>query len=444
MKALEMFEKASQINPQNLEYRWRLFDLYLNNSWEFLQADSPFSFNNIYISNGAQVFSEDNVSITANNLSLDKNSSFVFSENEALNIPQIKVDGASTMTLSGSEKIIADTLNVTGNSTVTVAPEKILSLTIPNINIDTGSFISADEKGFSSNEGPGTSTDSATGASYGGMGYPSSTAMPTYGSKTNPVDFGSNGAQNGGGSVQLTVSGALKNDGTISANGGSSGSGGSVNINTGSVSGAGIISANGGSLYANGYFKGPGGGGRTALSYENSSFSGMAQASGGCGSYDGYSKTCAQDGTVYILDKSVPPVIVPPPVEPPPTDSGSTPPDTQSNTTNQLKIITSPQTVSANTPSQIITVESQDNTGALLKVSATTYVDLSSSSTTGMFATASASDNSCGTDWTKTSVTISKGDANKSFCYEDSTIGTPTITVSSDGFSSDSQIEMIN
>ncbi len=31
-KALEMFEKASALDPQNIEYRWRLYDLYLNDS----------------------------------------------------------------------------------------------------------------------------------------------------------------------------------------------------------------------------------------------------------------------------------------------------------------------------------------------------------------------------------------------------------------------------
>ena len=31
-KALELFEKASFLNPQKIEYRWRLYDLYVNNS----------------------------------------------------------------------------------------------------------------------------------------------------------------------------------------------------------------------------------------------------------------------------------------------------------------------------------------------------------------------------------------------------------------------------
>ncbi|TLY41499.1 MAG: hypothetical protein E6K59_09440 [Nitrospirae bacterium] len=31
-RSIEMFEKAAQLAPQNLSYRWRLFDLYINNS----------------------------------------------------------------------------------------------------------------------------------------------------------------------------------------------------------------------------------------------------------------------------------------------------------------------------------------------------------------------------------------------------------------------------
>jgi len=94
------------------------------------------------------------------------------------------------------------------------------------------------------------------------------------------------------------------------------------------------LSADGGPLYQNGYFKGPGGGGRIALSYQSSSFGGIIEAKGGCGSYDGWSKVCAGDGTVHIVDKSIVPTppdpapIIIPPVVPP-----VTPPDTTSETT---------------------------------------------------------------------------------------------------------------
>ncbi len=294
-----------------------LFDESTNNlfltgaPWKFIQTDAPFSFNNIYILNGATVTAEDGVNVTAkNNLIIDKNSSFTLAGNQVLSSPTLMLNGGSTLTLSGSETITADSLIVDGNSSVTVIPGKILSLTIPDITINAGSSVSADAKGYAQNQGPGTSTDMYTGASYGGMGYPNSTAGTTYGSETDPVDFGSGGASYGGGVVELNVSDTLKNDGIISANGNASSSGGSINIDTNNITGAGSISADGGALYGNGYFKGPGGGGRVALSYQNSSFGGAVEAKGGCGSYDGWSKICAQDGTVHTVDKSV--VVAPP------------------------------------------------------------------------------------------------------------------------------------
>jgi hypothetical protein len=95
----------------------------------------------------------------------------------------------------------------------------------------------------------------------------------------------------------------------------------------------------------------------------------------------------------------------------------------------QLKIKTLPQTISANTASDIFTVESQNVAGQSTNVLATTYVSLSSSSSTGLFSSKSAS--SCGNSWTAVkSITIAKSSAHKYFCYQDSTPGTFTITVS--------------
>jgi hypothetical protein len=191
---------------------------------------------------------------------------------------------------------------------ITVIPEKILSLTIPSITINSGSFISADEKGYSANKGPGSITTNA-GASYGGAGYGNSETS-TYGSDTNPTDLGSGGVYSGGGAIKLTASNILKNDGVISAQGAVSASGGSVNINANNLSGSGKFSADGGNIYASSYFKGPGGGGRVALYYQTSSFNGIVEAKGGCGSYDGWSKSCAGDGSIHIVDQSITP---PPP-----------------------------------------------------------------------------------------------------------------------------------
>jgi hypothetical protein len=493
-------------------------DLYINNSWEFLKSDMPLSFNNIYISNGAKVTDEDGVNVTAKNMVIDQSSSIILADNQILNIPTITIDGGSALTLSGSGKITASSLIVTGDSLITVLPEQIFSLTVSNLRIDSGSSISTEAKGYASDQGPGAPVTSNAGASYGGVGYLNS-SNSTYGSETNPTDFGSGGLFRGGGSIQLTISNTLENDGMISSDGGAAGSGGSVNVNTNNLTGTGEFAADGGGL---GYSEGPGGGGRLAIYYQKSSFNGTAEANGGCGYYSYPTKTCGQDGTVHIVDQSIPPksplkaitafnfssftpvvsgtidetnhtisltvpfgadvtalvptinisdkasispnniaqnfinqvtytvtaednsiqnYLVTVTITPNPNP---TPPVTSSNTLNQLKIITAPQTTSANTASSIITVESQDNTGVLTKVSSATHVNLSSSSATGVFASGSASSNSCGTDWPKTSITISTGKARESFCYKDSVPGTPTITVSADGFSSDSQIFTIN
>ena len=108
----------------------------------------------------------------------------------------------------------------------------------------------------------------------------------------------------------------------------------------------------------------------------------------------------------------------------------------------QLKITSSSQIIAVNNPSGVFTVESQDSGGNSAKVLSATHVSLSSSSSTGTFSWASAG-GSCDSDWTKTSVTIATGTANRSFCYQDSTPGTYTITVSSAGLSSDSQTVIV-
>jgi hypothetical protein len=118
------------------------------------------------------------------------------------------------------------------------------------------------------------------------------------------------------------------------------------------------------------------------------------------------------------------------------------------NIATRLKILTSPQTVAVNTASNVIKVESQNALGVLTNVASTTDVNLSSSSDTGLFASSPASGpcNNDGKGWEKNKIiTISKGDAHRSFCYKDSVAGTtPTITVSADSLFSDSQVFAIN
>ena len=97
----------------------------------------------------------------------------------------------------------------------------------------------------------------------------------------------------------------------------------------------------------------------------------------------------------------------------------------------QVGITTSPQTINVNTPSSIITVQTQNVDGVIEKVSETTHVILSSNSSNGKFYNANASAGTCTTLLTEPfNITISSGSANKSFCYEDSTPGTYTLTAS--------------
>ncbi len=287
-------------------------DLYLNYYWQFRSSDGPFSFNNIFISNGAKVESENDVNITANNILVDKISQLTLAENQILNIPTITINGSSTLILSGAETITANSLFVTENSMITVLPEKILSLAIPNITVDSGSSISADAKGYASGPGSPSASEYFAGASHGGIGEKNTSAL-TYGNLEKPIDFGSGGGAphaKGGGAIRLVVANMLTNNGIISALGNISSSGGSVYVTAENISGSGTFSANGGGLGVGGYFSGSGGGGRTALYYKTLSFNGTIEAKGGCGSYDGWSKVCAEDGTVHVVDESI--VVIPP------------------------------------------------------------------------------------------------------------------------------------
>ncbi|MEK7471123.1 MAG: alpha/beta hydrolase [Patescibacteria group bacterium] len=252
-------------------------DLYLNNSWRFQKNDSPFNLNNINISNGAKVSSEDGANITAKDIILDK---------------------TSTLTLSGGEIINANLVSILGNSNITVIPEKILSLKVSNLNIENGSSISADGKGYIN--GLGTpDTFYEAGASYGGKGG-GAMAKPVYGSDTEPVDFGSGTeSRRGGGAIRLVVDNIFKNDGIVSANGNYDRvSGGSIYVNANKISGTGAFQANGGnSSWPYGLIGGAGG--RIAIYYKTFDFSGTANALAGTYCYYGC-VLAGENGTVVM------------------------------------------------------------------------------------------------------------------------------------------------
>ncbi len=301
-------------------------DLFIYSSWIFQKNDSPFNFRHIVLTNGAKVSGEETASITADDLLLDKISFFTLASNQSISIPFITIDTGSTFTLSDNEILTVNTLTVKGNSFVTVASEKKLSLSVSNINIEAGSSISANGKGYKQGNGPGAAMGSHfyAGASYGGLGW-DNTPESIYGSETDPIDFGSSGTgvrTAGGGTIRLIITDTLSNDGVISANGDPTSSGGSIYVTTKNLAGNGLFSANGGSGECGNTCNGPGGGGRVAIYYEKSSF--PAENIKALGSSNG--DRTSGNGTVKIVDTSIPP--------PPPPDT--TPPSVTSYTFNSV------------------------------------------------------------------------------------------------------------
>ncbi len=286
-------------------------DFYAGHSWRFQKNDGPFNFNHIFVLNGASVTMDDGVAITANELVARATSSLFLSEKSFLTIPKITIDGG-TLISSGDETISADTLALLNGAVVTVVPLQTLTLSVPNIIISAGSSISADGKGYDG-AGPGSGADPVA-ASYGGVGG-GNTATSTYGSATKPIDLGSGmGSWRGGGSIRIVVANTFLNDGSISANGGgASASGGSIYVNTNILAGTGGFTANGSSA-ASWVTRYAGGGGRVAVYYKQSSFSGKARADSGgyCeGSRCGWA--VGNPGTVVmeqIVDALLPPPVL--------------------------------------------------------------------------------------------------------------------------------------
>ena len=170
-----------------------------------------------------------------------------------------------------------------------------------NIKVNQGGFIKSDSEGYAPFKGPGVSLLIDVGSSYGGKSI-RGLDESIYGSATLPLDLGSGANGKGGGAIYLEVKDNFINNGAISSNGGAAASGGSIYLKTKNLSGSGAFSANGGGLYGSGYFKSPGGGGRVALYYEDSSFTGISEAAPGSGSYDGWSRSSASPGTVGLFD----------------------------------------------------------------------------------------------------------------------------------------------
>jgi hypothetical protein len=218
-----------------------------------------------------------------------------------------------TLTVNGPHSFTS--LLVTSNGVVTHSPAPAgeaansLNLTIgQDATVETGSRIDVSASGYGAQSGPGQGSYAYYGGSGGGYGGEGGGSGGTnYGSITAPVDFGSGGGNGGdydsggvgGGIVRLSVGGTLTVWGQILANGQSSrsrsagGSGGSVYLTAGMLAGSGVIRATGGDG-ANG-----GAGGRIALYYTTSTFTGTATAFGGAGGARGGA------GTIYTKAASL-------------------------------------------------------------------------------------------------------------------------------------------
>lgn len=174
--------------------------------------------------------------------------------------------------------------------------------------------ISVDNLGYAQTNGPGAGTNISligSGGGYGGAGGNSANGAPgggTYGSASQPTDFGSGGGKGantgtggseGGGALRLSVGGTLNLNGTLSADGdygwqddSGGGSGGSLWITVTTLTGFGTLSAAGG--YGDLWNGGGGGGGRIAIYAATNLFLGVTNLAGGYGAVDG------QPGNLFL------------------------------------------------------------------------------------------------------------------------------------------------
>jgi hypothetical protein len=272
----------------------------------------------------------------------------VFTTDATINIGDTAYDGQDivvsgcTLTVNGPHSFNSLQVISSGILTHTAAasgqPNNQVNLTIAHdVLVDATSRIDVSVKGYNAAyPGPGVAPTIpnyyAGGAGYGGLGgsaYHGTTlgyGGTTYGSLTQPVDWGSAGGTGegqagtaGGGAMLLTVNGILTVNGAISANGistsvfgyyGGAGSGGSVWLTAGTLQGTGTISANGGSTSIDDD-GGGGGGGRIAIYYANApgfNFASQVTTLGG-GPFDAYNLN-GSNGTVYLSSVIMAPAVL--------------------------------------------------------------------------------------------------------------------------------------
>ena len=203
-------------------------------------------------------------------------------------------------------------------------------VTAPSIDLSGGSAeitgtLQSDGLGHPKDAGAGKgakcSNKGSAGAGHGGQGAgcdgADSVGGSTYGSATQPTEYGSGGGSNttynasggpGGGRIKVVSTGTLDLSGLLSARGqaggtgnrgAGGGSGGSIWLDCTTLTGTGTLDARGGNGGVN--FGGGGGGGRIALHYDAQPTGALTQtAKGGCNaSTSGCKTTNAQGGTLH-------------------------------------------------------------------------------------------------------------------------------------------------
>jgi len=314
--------------------------------------DEALSFQNLTLDSTAHVIINVtyNVSIQANtlvavagaNISIQSSASLTMSTaGSTINLNgKIELEDDAIYTFNG------DLLNITGSiispfsndTSIAINATTLLlhtggSLIATRINVTAGNVtvngtISASDKGFQKETGPGAGTagSGGGGAGYGGSGGDGSGASnggSSYGNSTNPLDLGSGGGGGnvaggasrsggaGGGAILFAIDDTLLITGIISAdgtggiggeNGSGGGSGGSIRIGADNLTGNGSIQANGG-IGGNGTSAGGGGGscGRIALTYSSFGLTGNVLAENGAGGSGGGS---GASGTCVSLNRS--------------------------------------------------------------------------------------------------------------------------------------------
>jgi peptidoglycan hydrolase-like protein with peptidoglycan-binding domain len=100
----------------------------------------------------------------------------------------------------------------------------------------------------------------------------------------------------------------------------------------------------------------------------------------------------------------------------------------------QINFTSLPQTIMADTASEVFTTQTQNISSVEEQVSETgTVLEYSSSSSTGQFSTANATACTGTFSGSPFTLSMSSGTANKRFCYKDGTAGTYTLTITAQG-----------